>query len=317
VDARADDATALADSLKRQRHEITDSRKDDRGIERLRRHLVGSTRPGRTEASGEILGGNISRPREGKYGSTLPPRNLRQDMGRGAKPIEPQPLAFAGNHQRTPADQASAEQRSKRHVAADLAKWKCIARISDRRRREATVARVPGEEWMIAQIFLMRRAIGADAAGVTKPWNADTLARVQRRDAGSDRITRAPAPAVRSSGRPAAGPGPRFHRAEGALDACQALVGPTVWAASDCAAVRLVLKCLATLRRPNTAPSAWRSRQRRAAAVWLAASAPAGGPGLERPAYRTRLGRSAANISQCAKRSWRFPAGEGPAGVRQ
>jgi hypothetical protein len=45
-------------------------------------------------------------------------------MGSGAKAVESELLAVAGDHQRTPADQPGAEQRSERHVAAGLAEWK-------------------------------------------------------------------------------------------------------------------------------------------------------------------------------------------------
>jgi hypothetical protein len=75
-------------------------------------------------------------------------------MGRGAKAIEPQLFARARDHQRTPADQAGAEQGGERHVARQLAERERKARIGDRRRREAAVAGIPGEERAIAEIFL-------------------------------------------------------------------------------------------------------------------------------------------------------------------
>ena len=42
-------------------------------------------------------------------------------MGRRAKAVEPQLFAGAGYHERSPADQASAEQGSQRHVIASFA----------------------------------------------------------------------------------------------------------------------------------------------------------------------------------------------------
>ena len=77
MDAGADHAAALADCLQRQRHEIADGREDDRGVERLRRHLVGSARPKRAELPGKGLSRVIPRPCEGKHRLQLPLCNLR------------------------------------------------------------------------------------------------------------------------------------------------------------------------------------------------------------------------------------------------
>ena len=49
------------------------------------------------------------------------------------------------------------------------------ARIGNHRRREATIACIPGEDRMIAQIFLAVGAIGADSAGMTEPRYPDAL----------------------------------------------------------------------------------------------------------------------------------------------
>ena len=89
MDARADDAPALADRLQRQGDETTHDRKDDCGIERVWRHLVRSARPGGAQPPGESLCGKISRPREGKHRSPLPLRDLSDDVGSGAKAVEP------------------------------------------------------------------------------------------------------------------------------------------------------------------------------------------------------------------------------------
>ncbi len=188
MDTRANDATALADRLQRQGNEIADGRIDDGRIERLRRLLVGAARPCHTEAPGEGLGSNITRPGEGKHRSPLPLCDLRDDMGRGSEAVEPQFLALSGHRQRTPADQSGAEQRRERHVAADLAERKRIACIGDRRRCKAAVARIAGEERTIAQVFPSRHAIGTDAAGMAEPRNADALTHAQPLDALPDRI---------------------------------------------------------------------------------------------------------------------------------
>jgi hypothetical protein len=118
----------------------------------------------------------------------LPFRHLRYDMGRSAKTVEPYLFAFAGDGERTPTDQAGAEQRSKRDVAADLAERKGEARVGDSGGRKAAVACVSGKKRAIAQIFAAGAAIGTDAARMAEPWNSDTFADAQPLDASSDRF---------------------------------------------------------------------------------------------------------------------------------
>src|ERR1035441_2299982 len=62
MDAGTHDATALAHRFERKRHELTGRSVDDRRVEQLRRQLVGSAGPARTEAACKGLGGNIPRP---------------------------------------------------------------------------------------------------------------------------------------------------------------------------------------------------------------------------------------------------------------
>jgi hypothetical protein len=55
-------------------------------------------------------------------------------------------------------------------------------------RRETAVASVAGEEWMIAQIFLMPYTIRTDATGLTEPWNSNSLTQTQPIDASPNQI---------------------------------------------------------------------------------------------------------------------------------
>jgi hypothetical protein len=99
MDSRANNAATLVDSLQRNGNEISDSRIDDRGIQRLRRHLVGSACPCCAEASSEVLRRDISGPGEGEHRSPLPSRDLGYDMGCGPESVEPQRHAVARDHQ--------------------------------------------------------------------------------------------------------------------------------------------------------------------------------------------------------------------------
>jgi len=134
------------------------------------------------------LGGDVSRSGEGEYGSPLPNRDLRDDMGCGAEAIEAEFLSIAGDVQRPPADKPSAEQWRKRHVGAGFAQREGEARIGDCSGGKTTIARVSGEDRMVAQVFPVYAAIGTEAAGVAEPWDTDAFAHRQPFHAGSDRI---------------------------------------------------------------------------------------------------------------------------------
>ena len=99
MNAGANDAPAFANRLERQGDEVPNGREDDRRIELLRRQLVGATCPSGPELPGEGLGGDVSRSGEGKYGSPLPNRDLRDDMSCGAEAIEAELLAIASDCQ--------------------------------------------------------------------------------------------------------------------------------------------------------------------------------------------------------------------------
>jgi len=125
---------------------------------------VGSTRPCGTKAQRETLGRDIDRSCEGTDRSSLPSRNLREDVSRGAEAVEAERLAVTGGQRGTPAGEPGAQQGSERHVGAGLGEREGIARIGDRRGREATVARISGENRPIAKILHIAQAVGTGAA---------------------------------------------------------------------------------------------------------------------------------------------------------
>src|SRR6185437_12422369 len=112
--------------------------------------------------------------------------DLGHDMGRRAKAIEAELSASASNNQRAPADQAGAEQRREVYIAATLGKRELIARVGERRGREAAISGVAGEKRAIAEIFMLATAIRANAAGVSKPRNTDALSDMQTLNIGAD-----------------------------------------------------------------------------------------------------------------------------------
>jgi hypothetical protein len=116
--------------------------------------------------------------RVNKGGKVLPERLTAQSVAlivkAHARRAGLDPRVFAGH--------------SLRSGAAELTEREREARISDRRRRVAAIARESREYRMIAQIFPMHHAVGTNATGVAEPRNADTLANAQALDFGTDRV---------------------------------------------------------------------------------------------------------------------------------
>ena len=97
MDAGANDATTFADRFQCKWHQRAHRRKDDGRVERLGWCFVGSSCPTRPLAPGEGLGGDVTRPGEGKHRSPLPLRHLCHDVGRRAETVQSQLLAVACN----------------------------------------------------------------------------------------------------------------------------------------------------------------------------------------------------------------------------
>ncbi len=109
VDAAADHAPALAHRFERRRHQRADRCEDDGGVERFRRHLVRAAGPHGAERAREVLRRAVALAREGEHAPPLPDRDLRQDMGSGAKAVKAERLAVAGHAIAAPADQPGAQ----------------------------------------------------------------------------------------------------------------------------------------------------------------------------------------------------------------
>lgn len=80
----------------------------------------------------------------------LSDRNLSNDMGGGAEAVDADRFRRTRHLQRAPADEARAEQWRERRRIASLRQRKAVGRIRDRMRRIAAIARVAGEERIVA-----------------------------------------------------------------------------------------------------------------------------------------------------------------------
>src|SRR5262249_31299499 len=118
VDATAAAPAALLHRLERHWNKRADRRKNDRGIEWLRRHLVRAAGPDRTERLCKCLRRIIAAAGEGVDAPALPGRDLGQNVRGGATAAEaervrPRPLAArppprARHAVAAPTDQAGA-----------------------------------------------------------------------------------------------------------------------------------------------------------------------------------------------------------------
>ncbi|OIQ69127.1 hypothetical protein GALL_492730 [mine drainage metagenome] len=105
-----------------------------------------------------------------------------------AEAVDAESFRVSRHHQRPPADQARAQQRRDRNVVAVFAKRESIAAICDGVGGEAAIPRIAGEQWPVAEIFHALLAEAANAAGVSKPGNADTVTDPVGGDVGPEKV---------------------------------------------------------------------------------------------------------------------------------
>ena len=90
--------------MQRCRHERADRRENNCGIELFRWHFIRTTGPSCAEFSRRFLASFIVRPRERENFAAFEMSDLRDDVGRGAKPVNAQSLRVARFPERAVAD---------------------------------------------------------------------------------------------------------------------------------------------------------------------------------------------------------------------
>src|SRR4029453_17670131 len=125
--------------------------------------LIGIASPSRTETAGECLGALI--PRSGKCNdlSLLEARDLRNDVGSGAKPVNPQALGIAGLSKRAISNQSSTEERSRGDIVERVRKSIAIVSMNEGEFGVSSIQRVACKVSLFTKIFSMRSAILAFA----------------------------------------------------------------------------------------------------------------------------------------------------------
>ena len=101
-------------------------------------------------------------------------------MGGGAETIKTDPRSLAGQFQGTPADQSGAKKGRGRDGIGKAIQSEGVGGIGDGVRGETAIAAVAGEDRPVAEVFVVRHAVGTSAAGMAEPGDADALAHAVR-----------------------------------------------------------------------------------------------------------------------------------------
>src|SRR5215468_6229547 len=103
-------------------------------------------------------------------------RHLRDDVGGGAKAVDPDQPRIPRHAQRAVADEPGAHQRRRLDIAVARIDCKAIAFVGDGQFRITAVDLIAGEAGAVAEILAPAAAILANPAGPTEPWHADPVA---------------------------------------------------------------------------------------------------------------------------------------------
>src|SRR5439155_26815705 len=142
VDAAPTPRPALPAGPQRRANTLANGGEDDRGVETLRGHLVWFAGPHRAESTRELLGCAVAGPRECVHLAALVARDLRHDVRRGAKSIDPKPLRVTRFEERAITNQAGAEQRRGFGVGINIRQREAKAFVGHRILRVAAIERV-------------------------------------------------------------------------------------------------------------------------------------------------------------------------------
>jgi hypothetical protein len=176
VDPGADDDAAAVERAQGRWNQSADGREDDRRVQRLGRQLVRGARPLDAERARQLLALRVARPGEREHAPPLVPRDLRDDVRRGAEAVEPEPLAVAREPERAIADQPGAEERRELQRRVVLRQPEAVARVGNRKLRVAAVQVVAGEAGAQAEVLAAAAAEAAVAVRPAEPGDADALA---------------------------------------------------------------------------------------------------------------------------------------------
>ncbi len=175
MDAGDRQRPAPVEGTQRDRHQIADRGEEDRGVQRLRRCLIGTGRRRRAEREREPAGrlgpGHDVHPR------SLRQRHLRGQVGRRAETVDPQPAAGRQLRpaQRSEADNARAQQRRQLPVGVAGRQLVGVVGADDGVLGVAAVGVPAGVAGRRAQVLRAAPAVAASAVGLPQPGDAEAV----------------------------------------------------------------------------------------------------------------------------------------------
>jgi hypothetical protein len=103
-------------------------------------------------------------------------RDLTDDVGGGAEPVQAEALGVPRHPQRPVADQTRAQQRRCLEVRVVPGERQAEALVGERQIGIAAVALIPGEDGAVAQVLPPRSAVAARPVGPPEPRDSDAIA---------------------------------------------------------------------------------------------------------------------------------------------
>jgi hypothetical protein len=104
------------------------------------------------------------------------PRDLDDDVRRGAEAVEAEPLGVAREAEGAVADQAGAEERRRLEIVVLLRKRQAVALVGDDPLRVAAVEVVAREARRLAEVLAAREAVAARAVRPAESRDAEPAA---------------------------------------------------------------------------------------------------------------------------------------------
>jgi hypothetical protein len=136
---------------------------------------IGIASPNRTETAGKCLGAFIPGAGKCKDLALLKVRNLRNNVGSGAKSVNPETPSIASLAQSAIANQSSTEERSRGDIVKGIGKTVAKLSMCEGEFGVTPIQRVARKASLLTEIFPIRSAILALTTGPSQPRNSDAV----------------------------------------------------------------------------------------------------------------------------------------------
>ena len=129
---------------------------------------------------------DVARAREGEHLAPLGHGDLRDEVRGGAEAVEAERARLRRHRVGAIADEPGAQEGCRVQVVVGIRKGEAEALVGHRVAGITAVAVIAGEDGVVAEVLVARRAVAAMPAGAAQPRDADPLARPQARSARAE-----------------------------------------------------------------------------------------------------------------------------------